>query len=188
MKENSSITVYPRTLTALFIIFVMVVLMPVQGCGPSASEKEIENMTYRLKRLETRVAALELSNDTLNELDKKVKRIMEDSERRQTALILQISKLERQIQSAPSTIVSPPAVKKTETVVAPLPVAAVKEENKPQAPAAVTASPGARYHLVQKGDTLYSISRQYDLRPDELKKMNSLDSNVINPGQKLRVR
>ena len=80
-------------------------------------------------------------------------------------------------------------MRKTETAVAPLPVAAtVTEEKKPEVPAAATASPAARYHVVQKGDTLYSISRQYDLNPNELKKMNSLDSNVINPGQKLRVR
>jgi LysM repeat protein len=163
--------------------------LQISGCGPSASEKEIENMTYRLKRLETRVAALELGNDTLNDLDKKVKRIMEENERRQTALILQISKLERQIQSSPPAAgITPPAVKKTETVVSPLPVATVKAEKKPEAPAAVTTSPAARYHVVQKGDTLYSISRQYDLKPDELKKMNNLDSNVINPGQELRVR
>ena len=38
------------------------------------------------------------------------------------------------------------------------------------------------------GDTLYSISQQYNLRPEELKRLNGLDSNIISLGQKLRVR
>jgi membrane-bound lytic murein transglycosylase D len=43
-----------------------------------------------------------------------------------------------------------------------------------------------RYHRVQKGDTLWSISRQYgDIPVEKLKKLNKLKSNELKAGQKL---
>ena len=42
------------------------------------------------------------------------------------------------------------------------------------------------FHQVKKGDTLYSISKQYGLTVDELKRLNQLSSNTISIGQKLR--
>lgn len=41
-------------------------------------------------------------------------------------------------------------------------------------------------HTVQKGETLYSISRMYGLNVQQLKKLNKLESNVIEIGQQLR--
>jgi LysM repeat protein len=43
-------------------------------------------------------------------------------------------------------------------------------------------------HIVQKGDTLYSISKRYLVTVDELKKINSLEHNNIAIGQKLTIR
>jgi LysM repeat protein len=43
------------------------------------------------------------------------------------------------------------------------------------------------FHLVKKGDTLYSISKKYGLSVDELKRLNQLSSNTISIGQKLRI-
>ena len=40
-------------------------------------------------------------------------------------------------------------------------------------------------YVVQKGDTLYSISRKYGVSIDALKKLNSLQDNTISLGQKL---
>ncbi len=48
--------------------------------------------------------------------------------------------------------------------------------------------PKGKYIEVDKGDTLYSISRKYKLSVDELKKMNGLRSNIISIGQELRVK
>ena len=42
-------------------------------------------------------------------------------------------------------------------------------------------------HVVNKGDTLYSISKRYGLSVDELKRLNGLDSNNISIGQSLNV-
>jgi len=43
------------------------------------------------------------------------------------------------------------------------------------------------YHLVEKDETLYSLSRRYNLSLNELKRLNNLNSNLIVIGQKLRV-
>ncbi|WP_167596152.1 glucosaminidase domain-containing protein [Leeuwenhoekiella sp. ZYFB001] len=42
-------------------------------------------------------------------------------------------------------------------------------------------------HTVKKGETLYSISRMYNLTVDELKKNNGLNNNTISIGQQLNV-
>lgn len=42
-----------------------------------------------------------------------------------------------------------------------------------------------RYHTVQHGDTLWTISQRYGLRVDLLKKANKIRGNEIKPGQKL---
>ena len=42
-----------------------------------------------------------------------------------------------------------------------------------------------RYHTVQHGDTLWTISQRYGLQLDHLKKANKIRGNEIKPGQKL---
>lgn len=55
-------------------------------------------------------------------------------------------------------------------------------------PAPTVAVPeDARVHTVAKGETLFSISRQYGLKVDELKTLNKLTSNDLALGQKLVV-
>ena len=43
-------------------------------------------------------------------------------------------------------------------------------------------------HIVQKGDTLYSISRAYFVSVDELMKLNKMNSSNLSVGQKLVVK
>ncbi len=59
----------------------------------------------------------------------------------------------------------------------------------PVAPQTKAAAASTTYHIVKKGDTLYSIGRRYGLSIDRLKKINKLDNNsVIYTGQKLSVK
>lgn len=43
-------------------------------------------------------------------------------------------------------------------------------------------------HEVRKGDTLYGISKRYDISVDELRRLNNLNDNVISIGQLLNIR
>ena len=43
-------------------------------------------------------------------------------------------------------------------------------------------------HIVQQGDTLYSLSKKYNLSVDELKNLNNIPDSGISIGQKLKVK
>ncbi|WP_369992796.1 LysM peptidoglycan-binding domain-containing protein [Winogradskyella sp.] len=43
------------------------------------------------------------------------------------------------------------------------------------------------YHIVEEGQTLYSLGIRYGLTVDELKRLNRLSSNIIKVGEKLRI-
>lgn len=53
---------------------------------------------------------------------------------------------------------------------------------------AEAVSVGAGSYKVEQGDTLYSISRKYNLSVDELKKLNGLTDNALSIGQILKVK
>jgi flagellum-specific peptidoglycan hydrolase FlgJ len=49
------------------------------------------------------------------------------------------------------------------------------------------AAPAGKTYTVKQGDTLYNISKRYGLTVDDLKALNSLDSNSLKIGQVLMV-
>ncbi len=51
-----------------------------------------------------------------------------------------------------------------------------------------TSSNEYTYHEVKKGDTLYSISKKYNVSVDTIKSMNNKRGNEISVGEKLKVR
>lgn len=63
-----------------------------------------------------------------------------------------------------------------------------QELSVPWAGAAPPAAVDEGYHTVEVGQTLYSISRQYNVSVDELKSWNNLKSNELSAGQQLIVK
>jgi LysM repeat protein len=49
-------------------------------------------------------------------------------------------------------------------------------------------NPSEGTHTVRRGESLYSIASQYNTTVAKLKRDNNLGSNLIHPGQKLKVR
>ena len=45
----------------------------------------------------------------------------------------------------------------------------------------------SQYHLVTKGESLYSISKKYNIPIQTIKKLNNLSGSQIKPGQKLKI-
>lgn len=63
-----------------------------------------------------------------------------------------------------------------------------KPKNRQPAQPKTSIVNGKKYHIVQEGESLWSISRIYEnLTIDKLKKLNQLSTNKIKPGQKLLV-
>lgn len=52
----------------------------------------------------------------------------------------------------------------------------------------VIVKASGNYHVVEKGETLYSISRRYNITVDLLKRLNGLRNNIISIGQKLKIK
>ena len=50
------------------------------------------------------------------------------------------------------------------------------------------SSTGGGYYEVSKGDTLYSISKKFNVTVDDLKQWNNLSDNAISIGQSLKVK
>jgi len=51
-----------------------------------------------------------------------------------------------------------------------------------------TASSQKKYHTVQKGETLYGISKKYGIKAEELRKLNNLPKDpLLRTGQKLLI-
>lgn len=71
----------------------------------------------------------------------------------------------------------------------PVPAAVPPPSSQPdttEAPAAPVAEPV--YHTVRSGETLFAISRRYNVTVGDIQQMNNLGSTTIRPGQRLRIR
>jgi membrane-bound lytic murein transglycosylase D len=56
------------------------------------------------------------------------------------------------------------------------------------APAAVSKKSGPIKHTVQRGDSLWSIAKRYNVRVNDLMRWNDLSKNaVIQPGQSIKI-
>ena len=51
----------------------------------------------------------------------------------------------------------------------------------------VAIAQDSQVYTVKKGDTLYRIARQHGMTVDDLKRLNDLNTNNIQPGQELVV-
>ena len=44
------------------------------------------------------------------------------------------------------------------------------------------------YHTVKKGETLYNVSKKYNVAAAELKTLNNLNNNALTIGQLLKIK
>lgn len=79
-------------------------------------------------------------------------------------------------------------LKKDATILIPVPAAGTATStNKVETSTVVVDQSVQALHVVSTGETLYSISKQYSVPVDDLKKWNDLSSNEISLGQELKV-
>lgn len=153
--------------------------------------------TDQVVALEGRIRQLEERLDKYEAIDEKVTRIWEQAKSfekfkdrfdrteasmslRMDHLTMSLETLQKQLSKAKPSEAKPSEAKS-------------EEQDKTVPPAEeAPAQKGAaelQYHTVAKGDTFYSISRQYNLSVETLLKINRLEKNsVLQVGQKLIVR
>jgi len=134
-----------------------------QSAGPG---NQLILLTERLDQLEANMTAR--INNSRNQLILLTERL-DQLEANMTA---RINNMANQLNTAPAKPVAA-ATPKTEAAA---PAPALKKETK------------AKIHTVKQGDTLYRISRRYNLSVEQLRQYNKLDSKAsIYPGQKLNI-
>ena len=52
----------------------------------------------------------------------------------------------------------------------------------------VIIAQGGDYYTIQQGDTLYSLSKRFNLTVDDLKKLNNMSDNAIAIGQQIKIK
>jgi LysM repeat protein len=158
-------------------LMVLVILI-----GWFVLQKKFATNTNQLKKLETRItqfenklAKIEGIGDQILQLETQVENFtttINRFDRFETSMSVKMDALNRQLasfQNPSMTIKEAGAASKTTSK---------------KSDVATT-----RQHIVQAGETLYKISRQYGLTVEEMRRSNNLDANsVIYPGQKLTLR
>jgi LysM repeat protein len=140
-----------------------------------STDDETNLLQSKLANLEQKTSSLEKQ---ITELQGKVSTLGPDPALLQQldALAQKVEALEKQpaagIKAKPSTPSKPAAETKA----------------KSPAPSKPAASTEKQYHTVQKGDTLYRISKKYGISVEDLRKLNDLSGDqALRAGQKLQV-
>ncbi len=160
------------------LIAVVVVLMFLSGAPRSADKDLLKAMEARLKQIEEKLDKLEWIDTGMARLDRKEKDLAALSDR-----ITQLeSSLGRRIDQIAKDTTRPAAVKVENPPIKP----EAASPKPPSTAAKIETSPRAKIYLVQKGDTLYSISRRHAVPLEQLLKLNSITAkDPLLPGQKL---
>ena len=142
-----------------------------------SGDDENNLLQSKLSNLEQKIFSLEKQ---ITELQGKVSTLGPDPVFLQQldALAQRVQALEEQKQPAAGTKAKPSTPSKP----------AAETTTKHSAPSKPVASADKQYHTVQKGDTLYGISRKYKVSVENLRKLNNLSKDqALRAGQRLQV-
>ncbi len=166
------------------LVAVIVVLMFVSGSPRSADRDLVKSLEGRVKQIEEKLAKLEWIDTGMARLDRREKDVVALTERLnqiEAGLNKKIDQIGREAAKPPAKTTEAPAPKSE-----PGPAKAEAPPVKTAPPPAKAAAAPAKTHEVQKGETLYGISRRYGMTVDQVMKLNHLTpKDPIKPGQKL---
>jgi LysM repeat protein len=184
-KLNSGsrlVSILTRSGTWLVIIPVLLLAIFFFVIRPGGSDKALLTaINQRLQQIENRMAALEGISELVTDLDKDRQAtgpLMARMDRFELSIAKRINDMEQQLKELQTRFVNSEAKRGQAAVV------------KSQPPVVKSQPPKktAKTHVVKKGETLYSISRQYELSVNQLMSFNKLSKGaVINPGQTLKL-
>lgn len=159
----------------LVIIPVVLSVILILSIRPGGSDKTLLSaMDQRLQQLESRMATMEGISELVTDLDKNrqaTQPLMVRLDRLETSFAKRISDMDQELKKLQAKAVHTGA-------------------KQGQAPVVESRTPkqAVKTHIVKKGETLYSISKQYGLSVSQLMTFNKLSKGaVINPGQTLKI-
>ncbi|MEW5909973.1 MAG: LysM peptidoglycan-binding domain-containing protein [Thermodesulfobacteriota bacterium] len=163
------IAVVVTALVVLFILFIPKNRNEAEIKKVAAIEQKLLQIDDRLSRIEE--IKTDLSSGEAPDAGKKIDQLKGRLDKIESALSL----ISKQVEEKKAAVKpkAPPEIPKKET---------------PEVVSPKSTQPIEKYHTVEPGETLFSISRKYDLKPDELLKINNLPKETtIHPGQRLLV-
>lgn len=143
------------------VVFVLILFVVYLSAGKSGlSKKDLAPIEARIAQIDNRLKALETLADKIDHLEKQLKeaqRSLAEAKRVQDAAGRRVDTLTRDM----------------------------KKLEQAETPASPPKSK-ARYHVVRRGDTLYSISKKYGTTIDDLRRINKLSKGQeLQVGQKI---
>jgi len=157
------------------VIVVILFVIILSGSSDGVKLEQLQSLEKRIEQLEKRMTTMGVMDQTLERIDKSEKElglIMERVDRFESTLTTQIDQIIKELGVLHQKTGSSPTPKTQ----APKPVAKTGTGKK------------AKFHEVSVGETLYSISRRYDLTVDQLREYNNIGKDAaIRPGQKLKL-
>ena len=205
LNNNGRTILLVAAACAVFIVIVIVVLS-VAGRS-SVPAQEVAAMQQRVQALEAEINRLAVALEGMDALAREAdgfQKFINETAKREAALMFRLSDIEARLGITPPK----PAAESRQDAVSPHTPTQIGAEAKPESvtpsgpetvttPApvqkpAATAPPQPKsavnaYYKVKPGDTIYSISRRFDLTVDQLKQINGLQTDDIYPGQSLVV-
>ena len=174
LLRNKSNLLYIIGGIGLVIIVILLVIVLARPSNVVNSE-QLQALEERVQGLEKRLATIGLIDQALVRIDdneKELSLIMERVDRFEGTVTTQIDQIIKELGKLHQKAGTAPAAK----VKTPQPVAKSTPEKQ------------TKVHEVRAGETLYSISRRYDLTVDQLRTYNNIGKDVaIRPGQKLKL-
>jgi LysM repeat protein len=157
----------PLILAAAAAVILIVLLVLLFGGGDKNAAKELEAVKSKVEGIEKRLARIEPMEQKTSSLENQIKGLQGS-----------VTRLEGQARALKDQL------EKLSQAPAP----------KPQAPQAAApqkkpSGPGEKkLHEVKRGETVFNIAKKYNMKADELRRLNNLSKNdAIQPGQKLIV-
>ena len=163
----------------MWILFVVVILLLViffVFFPKGETGSQYADLNQRLQEFEQKVTALEEQNKKMDaqvqEVQKSTEPILVRLDRMESKFGKQLNDFQKQLKQ----------LKRSQS-----PKSPTKTTNKTSTKKSTQNT--SKTYIVQKGDTLYSISKQFSQSVSQLRKLNKLSSNeAIFPGQKLIVK
>lgn len=161
------------------VILVVLLIWLIFGSGSNSSVQQINALAAKVKTLEDRLSSLEPlagAAGTAAQQEKTIAELTRRIDNLEAVLTKEIDSLSKRLVALTpqKTAAAPPAKKAAETT--------------PAKPAAGTTPAKGTTHVVQAGENLYRISLRYNLKLEELLRLNNLKPGAsIYPGQKLLV-
>ena len=158
-------------LIVLIIFFIFII----SGPGDGADKEQLQDIEARIQKLEGKLATIGVIDQALDRLAKQeqeLELLNSRLDRFETTVKTQIDQIIKELGILHQKTAQTPAPKAR----TPQPAAESKKEIK------------QKYHQVRAGETLYGISRLYDLTVEQLRSYNNIGPNAaIQPGQKLKL-